>query len=217
MICLLAAMNSEVQSVANPKSTTLNAPIEGVFKAGKLALITGQHAYDWEGHYTSASGSVDVYCDASLHETRCTDSAGPSSSLFVELEGEGLGREHYEHTLSPVALFVEGKRTKLFAPSDYFSMEVGYDPLRRLKEDLFGRLRRSGTADTTETFKYRLSTVKLHKDENIAVYCVPFTIEQTRKKKEIGKAAETCYQLYALDLFGRPLRTSRQQQLSTEH
>jgi hypothetical protein len=175
------------------------------YLTGKLVLSTGRHVYDWEGHYTSANSSVDVYCDASSHEARCTDSAGLNSSLFIELEGEGEAREHYEHTRSPVAVFVEGKRTKLLTPSKLLTpnLDTGYDPLGRLKDDLYAR----SMPETTVMFKYRLSTVKLPKDKNIAVYCVPFTIEQTRRKKEIGKAAETCYDLYFFDLFGRPFRT----------
>jgi hypothetical protein len=176
------------------------------YLTGKLVLSTGRHVYDWDGHYTSANSSVDVYCDASSHEARCTDSTGPNSSLFIELEGESDAREHYKHTISPVAVFVEGKRTKLLTTGVFAlvdDLDAGYDPLGRLKDDLYAR----SMPETTVMFKYRLSTVKLPRDKNIAVYCVPFTIEQTRKKKEIGKAAETCYDLYFFDLGGRPLHT----------
>lgn len=183
------------------------------YHVGKLALVTAQHAYDWQGHYTSSNGSVDVYCDSSSYETNCTDSPGPSGHYEVILEGESTAREYSRHTLTPIAVFVEGKQIKL--NRDLFGgLAEDYDPLKRDKEQLsneqagrpLSERLKSGITTNNVSFTYRLATVEPRtplygdKGRDVGVYCVPFKQVQLKGKKMIQKSIETCYQLYESSL-----------------
>ena len=183
------------------------------YHVGKLALITPHQAYDWQVHYTSANGSVDAYCDSTTYETNCTDS--PAGAHYeVELEGDDNTHEHMLHTLTAVAVFVNGKQIKLH-PDFIGRIDEDYDALAHGKEQLdkleagksVSEREQRGASVAELTFRYRLLTLKLSqvdahwsnetdKDIDIDVYCVPFTLRQTKEKKEIEKSVETCYKLY---------------------
>src|SRR5690348_6125980 len=97
------------------------------YHVGTLTLVSSQVAPDWQGHYTSASGSVDVYCNSSSGATNCSDSPPGGGWYEVELEGE-RDTKHIRHTLMPVAVFVEGKQMKLH-PDFLGRIDEDYDPL----------------------------------------------------------------------------------------
>jgi hypothetical protein len=176
------------------------------YHVGKLALITPHHAYDWQGHYASANGSVNVYCDSTTYETNCTDS--PASAWYkVELEGESTA-PHIQHTLTPVAVFVESKQVKLHR--DLFGgIDENYDPLAHGKEQLnkmeadkpLSERTKPGASVTELTFEYRIATVRPKNPtygeagKDIEVYCVPFRLKLGKGKRESEKSGETCYAL----------------------